>query len=225
MNKQKDSLWREPRPATEQAVQQQQAGYPRVIGYHPGVGYVAGGYVAGEEEVEGAEEHEVPVPVVGRRRHRGPVGHSAPWRPMVAPGSPPIGEGHVPLPLNAETFNGVWGSGGATSAASITFSARPQKPFKMTRLLVGKSGTSGGIAIAHLVGQAFVGTDLQQGEVGNIDLENLGAPTAFDTWMSFKQAEPGVWIRCIAQLLGAPTFVTTTDFVQYNITAIGHYLH
>jgi hypothetical protein len=198
-------------------------GYPRVVGYHPGVGYVAG-----EEEVEGEYE----VPVVGRRHRGGPVGHSAPWRPMLAPGSPPLGEGHVPLPMNPETNNGQWGgaatagSGSAApSAATIIFSARPQKPFKTTRLLIGKSGTAGGIAIAHLVGEVFVGTDLQQGEVGNIDLESIGAATAFDTWMSFKQAEPGVWIRCLGQLLGAPAFVTTTDYVQYNVTAIGHYLH
>lgn len=210
-------------------------GYPRVVGYHPGVGYVAGGYVAGEE-VDGEEvdgEHEVMVPVVGHRRHKrhhGPVGHSAPWRDMVAPGSPPIGEGHVPMPLNAEEFNGVWAGStsaipGAAAAATITFSARPQKPFKMTRLLIGKGGTAGGIAVAHLVGQAFVGTDLQQGEVGQIDLESIGAPGAFDTWMSWKQAEPGVWIRCLAGLLGPPTFATTTDYVQYTVTAIGHYLH
>jgi|HubBroStandDraft_2_1064218.scaffolds.fasta_scaffold00423_14 hypothetical protein len=207
------------------------AGYPRVLGYHPGVGYVAGGYVAGHEQEEVEGPYEQPQAVVGRHpHHRHMHGHTAPWREMNAPGSPPLGEGHVPMPLNAEEFNGVWAGstaavGGSPAAGTITFSARPQKPFKMTRLLIGKGGTAGGIAIAHLVGQAFVGTDLQQGEVGSIDLESIGAPGAFDTWMSWKQAEPGVWIRCLASLLGPPTFVTTSDYVQYTITAIGHYLH
>jgi hypothetical protein len=204
------------------------AGYPRVIGYHPGVGYVAG------EEVEGGYGPNEEAVVGRHHRHHGPHhvvahGNSAPWRDMVAPGNPPIGEGHVPMPLNAEEYNGVWGGAAVTGAAAagttITFSARPQKPFKMTRLLIGKGGTAGGVAIAHLVGQAFVGTDLQQGEVGNIDLESIGAPGAFDTWMSWKQAEPGVWIRALATLLGPPVFATTTDFVQYTVTAIGHYLH
>jgi hypothetical protein len=126
--------------------------------------------------------------------------------------------------MNPETFSGVWGSGGAATGASITFSARPQKPFKLTRMLVGFNKTSGA-GSAHLVGQPFVGTDLQQGEVGNIDLEGLGAGGSFDTWVSFKQAEPGVWIRLIATLLGAPTFTSTTDSATYIITAIGHYLH
>jgi hypothetical protein len=221
------SLWKAP-TLKNVGVQQQQAGYPRVIGYAPGVGYVAG-----EEEVEGAghSEYEVPVPVVGRRRRgpHGPAIHSAPWRAMLAPGSPPLGEGHVPLPLNAEEYNGSWGGGAnpaqAPAAATITFSARPQKPFKTTRLLIGKGGTSGGIAVAHMVGQVFVGTDLQQGEVGVIDLETMGAGTAFDTWVSFKQAEPGVWIRVLASLLGPPVFMTTTDYVTYTVTALGHYLH
>jgi hypothetical protein len=229
----------------EQQVQQQMGpGYPRVVGgyvagYHPGVGYVAGvappappappmlpafhpampapGFPAGYPMMQ---HPAYPVDPHAVALH----GHTAPWRPMNAPGNPPLGEGHVPLPLNPETFNGVWGAGGAATSASITFSARPQKPFKTTRVLVGFSKTSGAGA-AHLVGQAFVGTDLQQGEVGNIDLETLGAGTAFDTWVSFKQAEPGVWVRLICSLLGAPTFTATTDAATYTLTAVGHYLH
>jgi hypothetical protein len=146
---------------------------------------------------------------------------------MMAPGSPPLGEGHVPIPLNAETNNGQWGntaSGGALTSATITFSARPQKPFKLTRLLVGFSKSTGAVS-AHLVGQMYVGTDLQQGEVGNIDLEQIGAGGSFDTWVSLKQAEPGVWIRVNASLLGSPTFTTTTDQAVYILTALGHYLH
>jgi hypothetical protein len=216
------------------------AGYPRVVGYYPGVGNygpgVSGqgwgpppamhGYVAGADAPHPAMLHPAhhghhAMPVHGAPP---PVATSAPWRAMMAPGSPPLGEGHVPMPLNPETFGGSWGNtpgGGAPAGTTITFSARPQKPFKAARLLI--NGTkSGATAIGRLVGQTFVGTDLQQGELGNIDLESLGAATAFDTWISFKQAEPGVWLRVQATLTAYPT---GTDFETYTVTAIGHYLH
>lgn len=218
------------------------AGYPRVIGYNPGIGNygpgVSGwgspgmhGYIAGVDPASGAPimmphpqlapygQHMMPV-----HGAPPPMPTSAPWRPMMAPGSPPLGEGHVPIPLNPETFGGSWGNttgGGAAAGATITFSARPQKPFKTSRLLI-RGTKSGATAIGNLIGQTFIGTDLQQGEVGNIDLESLGAANAFDTWVSFKQAEPGVWIRVLATLTAFPT---GTDFELYTVTAIGHYLH
>ncbi|HBZ71782.1 MAG TPA: hypothetical protein DEP35_19465, partial [Deltaproteobacteria bacterium] len=141
------------------------AGYPRVIGYHPGVGYVAGDYVVGAEAAMALPVHPAPAPAV----------HSAPWRPMMAPGNPPLGEGHVPMPLTAETFGGAWtaaGGVGATPGTLITFSARPQKPFKLTRILARTTVVSNtqGTAIGTPIGQLFVGTDLQQGELGFIDL-------------------------------------------------------
>jgi hypothetical protein len=221
-------------------------GYPRVVGYHPGVGSPGSGrivgYVAGEVEGEvDGEEHVIGYthdgePIVGKRHHKHHRKHthglpehlhpqSPPWRAMVAPGSPPVGEGHVPIPLNPETFGGVWGAGatpaGAPAGATIIFSARPQKPYKTSRLLI-RGTKSGTTAVGNLVGQTFIGTDLQQGEVGNIDLESLGAANAFDTWVSFKQAEPGVWMRVLATLTAFPT---GTDFEAYTVTAVGHYLH
>ena len=231
----------------QQACQQQQAGYPRVIG-----GYVAGPPYPGTG-VYGADPSAPAAVVVppGHPMHpasgqhamlahqhggmiqvqpqHAPVIQSPPWRPMVAPGSPPVGEGHVPLPLNPETFGGAWGTGatpaGAPAGTTITFSARPQKPFKPARLVIRgtKVGTS---AVGNLVGQIYVGTDLQQGEVGNIDLETIGAATAFDTWVSLKQAEPGVWIRVQATLTAFPAAgPTSTDFELYTVNALGHYLH
>jgi hypothetical protein len=216
------------------------AGYPRVIGgrYVAGVG-------AGEPPPPPAMDqqgnaivrvppghplhpyHPGPMPGMQMRRRRpepGPGGHpihSPPWRAMNAPGSPPLGEGHVPIPMNPEAFNGTWGAGGGTAGVSIIFSARPQKPFKTTRVLV--AGTkSGPTAIGRMLGQVFVGTDLQQGELGNIDLETLGAGGSFDTWLSLKQAEPGVWIRALTTLTAFPV---APDFEVYTLSAIGHYLH
>jgi len=196
------------------------AGYPRVIGYHPGVGYVAGGYVVGDEA--GAMVPHAPMLAV--HPAPAPAAHSAPWRPMMAPGSPPLGEGHVPMPLNPETFNGTWGANGAAGNAMITFSGRPQKPFKMTRILARTTilSNANGTANGTPLGQIFVGTDLQQAELGNIDLATIGAGGSFDTWVSMKQAEPGVWIRL--QILLTATAVAP-DSVQVNITGIGHYLH
>lgn len=206
-------------------------GYPRVVGgvYYPGTGITeGGGYVAGAAPAAPAlirvpASH--PLHPMNRGRSMAARGglpiHSPPWRPMNAPGSPPLGEGHVPMPLNPEAFNGTWGGGGAGAGVTITFSARPQKPFKTTRLLV--TGTkSGPTAIGRLIGEIFVGTDLQQGELGQIDLESLGAGGSFDTWISFKQAEPGVWIRAQATLTAFPV---APDFEVYTVTAIGHYLH
>lgn len=231
MTIERESLWREPRRAVQ--MQQQQVGYPRVIG-----GYVAGGYYPGT----GIYGADAPGPVAVPASPAGPMlavhpsnqlavyppphpaVHSPPWRPMMAPGSPPLGEGHVPIPMNPETFGGSWGNttaGGAGAGVTITFSARPQKPFKPTRLII-RPTKSGLTAIGNLIGQVYVGTDLQQGEVGNIDLESIGAANAFDTWISFKQVEPGVWFRVLATLTAFPT---GTDFESYTVTAIGHYLH
>lgn len=226
------------------------AGYPRVIGapqsYYPGVGNygpgavvgypsmhgIHGGYIAGVDPsgapIVMAAPHPMlhPTGIHSMPVHGAPpaMATSAPWRPMMAPGSPPLGEGHVPMPLNPETFGGSWGNttgGGAPAGTTITFSGRPQKPFKTARLLI-RGTKSGATAVGNLIGQAYIGTDLQQGEVGNIDLESLGAANAFDTWVSFKQAEPGVWIRVLATLTAFPT---GTDFELYTVTAIGHYLH
>ena len=207
-------------------------GYPRVIGYYPGTGIYGDsgvGYVMGPGGVGAALPGNAmhvpgqPAPMLLQPPAPQPIAfNTPPWRPMMAPGSPPLGEGHVGMPLSPESFGGMWGgAAGATAGASIVFSARPQKPFKTTRLLISAT-KAGATAIGRLVGQIFVGTDLQQGELGNMDLESLGAGGSFDTWLSLKQAEPGVWIRVQATLTAFPN---TSDFETYVITAIGHYLH
>jgi hypothetical protein len=220
------SLWREP-SAQNVTAQQQQVGYPRMVGYVAGYAPGTGmsGYVAGVDPATGAPVVVAPHPMAHHPHaaHGHPI-HSPPWRPMNAPGSPPLGEGHVQLPLTAETFGGSWGNttgGGAPAGTTIIFSGRPQKPYKTSRLIV-RGTPSGATAIGNLIGQVFVGTDLQQGELGNSDLESLGAANAFDTWVSYKQAEPGVWIRVQATLTAFPT---GTDFKTYTVMLIGHYLH
>jgi hypothetical protein len=215
------------------------AGYPRVIGYVAG-GYYPGTGIYGADApmlppaggVHPAFAHSMPMQAPHMMPVHGggpPQVVSPPWRPMMAPGSPPLGEGHVQLPLTAETFSGKWGDTtgtvggipGAPPGTTIIFSGRPQKPYKTTRLII--RGTKvGATAVGNMVGTVFVGTDLQQGELGFSDLESLGAANAFDTWVSYKQAEPGVWIRVQAQLTAYPL---TTDFETYTVMCIGHYLH
>jgi hypothetical protein len=148
----------------------------------------------------------------------GPPWRAGPDHGMTAPGTPNVQEGHVPLPLNPETNSGIF----SATVTNITFSSRPQKPFVLTRLLVIAAKTGASATSNFLVGQVFVGTDLQQGELGNINLEQIGAANAFDTWVSFKQAEPGVWIRVQAQPLAA---LTGSDTMTGSIQALGHYLH
>jgi hypothetical protein len=214
-----EAAWRaEHGPGKPQQVQQQQVGYPRVIGYYPGTGiqgYVAGGYIVGADPAMPPggmmPVHHAPAPAV----------HSAPWRAMVAPGNPPIGEHHVPIPFLPETFNGVWGgAAGAPAGAVIIFSARPQKPFKVTRLLASRTPV-GATALGKAIGQTFVGTSLQQAELGFVDLETIGAGGSFDTWVSFHQSEPGVWIRVQATLTAFPTPPDSTTLV---LSGLGHYL-
>jgi len=116
------------------------AGYPRVIGYAPGTGIY--GYVAGADVAPpmlpvmphmALPVHPAPHPAV----------HSPPWRPMMAPGSPPLGEGHVPMPLNPETFNGTWGGTSVTGAApagtTITFSAGHRPGVRRHRPATGRA--------------------------------------------------------------------------------------
>ena len=211
------------------------AGYPRVIGeqYYPGLGVYGAPYVVGGAYVVGADPAAGAPPGAMLAVHPAPhpAAHSAPWRPMMAPGVPPVGEGHVPLPLLPETFNGTWTATGGTGAPPgtiITFSARPQKPFKLTRILARTTPVSNtnGTAIGTPIAQIFVGTDLQQGELGFIDLATLGAGGSFDTWVSCKQAEPGVLIRFQVGLTAYPSDTTThTDQVLVTLTVLGHYLH
>jgi len=202
------------------------AGYPRVIGghYYPGTGIY--GYMAGAALPAAAHtvmlSHpgaDAGIPVV---HAPGPAIVQPPWRPMVAPGTPPTGEGHEPIPLTPQTFNGTWGgAAGAPAGTLILFTAQPQHPYKVTRWIV-RGTKSGATAIGNLIGQVFVGTDLQQGQLGLIDLETLGAGGSFDTWVSAKQAEPGVFIQVQATLTAFPT---PPDFETYTISALGHYFH
>jgi len=168
-----------------------------------------------------------PFGVVGRahhhRHHAGAMIRTPPkadWRQgQLAHGVEMADEGMLPMPLN--------GSGGTNTftatVGTITFQGQMQKPYRAERLIfiVTRVGTSA--ANLRVQGQIFVGTDLQQGELGLIDFESLGATTAFGTRLSLTPATPGVFLRLQTQLVGGA--LTGTDTILVNTYFLGRVIH
>jgi hypothetical protein len=125
------------------------------------------------------------------------------WRRgQLAPGVQTPDEGMHPLPLSPLQNNGAY----VAAFPSITFQGQIQKPFRCERLLaVAVRVNTGGTAVGRILGQFFVGVDLQQAEIFGMDVELIGSPTAFGTRMTLHQAEPGVLIRVITSITLVPT--------------------
>jgi hypothetical protein len=184
-------------------------------------GYVDDGDVSGDVmgDVMGFD-------VVGRGRSRRPVRgrprrlaipQRPAWRNQLAPGVIQPDQGMVPLPLSPQTNNGVF----AAAGTSIVFQGQLQKPFRPERLLTSVVRT-GVTATGHLLGQLFVGTDLQQADIQGWDVELLGAPPSLGTRLTCKAAEPGVFIRFII----TPTaFPTGTDTILLTMLFAGRIVH
>jgi hypothetical protein len=175
-----------------------------------------------------------PTGVVGRAGHQHhrmhPAHHAggahitlpqtAPWRHgEIAHGVQAPDTGMFPLPLS--------GTGGtntfSATVSSITFQGSLQKPYRSERLIfivtrIGASATN-----LRVQGQIFVGTDLQQGELGLLDLESLGAVTAFGTRLTLSPANPGVFVRIQSQLVGGA--LTGTDTILVNTYFLGQIIH
>jgi hypothetical protein len=183
--------------------------------YQPVSGALMGGALMGPEEV-------------GRRhRHAHHAGGAhvqlAPkpdWRHgEIAHGVQAPDTGMFPLPMS--------GTGGTNTftatVTSITFQGSLQKPYRAERLLfvvtrIGASATN-----VRVQGQIFVGTDLQQGELGLIDMETLGAVTAFGTRLTLSPANPGVFVRLQCQTVGGA--LTGTDTILINTFFLGQVIH
>jgi hypothetical protein len=169
-------------------------------------------------EVLGALRHHK-----GKRHGRGPKGlhghgmHRPDWRGReLAPGVNEPGEGVVPL-----TMLGAPGNQFAAGTGNITWSGQLQKPFQSRRLLF-TTARSGASAIGLVTGQIFVGVDLNQAAIQPVDLEALGAPTAFDTGLSLMQAPPGVIVQIISSIFPVPT---GGDTVTCSASFLGHIIH
>ena len=105
---------------------------------------------------------------------------------------------------------------------SITFEGKLQKPYQAQRLLASTVRT-GATATARCLGQIFVGVDLNQAQLQGVDLEVLGAPTAFDTRMRLMQAPPGVAISILGTLFGSAP--TGTDTIALTMFFLGEVIH
>ncbi len=182
----------------------------------------------GSAQIVGYDEYDRPIVVGARGRRRHPA-HPARgrhlvsvkrpgWRgSQVAPGVIAPDQGMLPLPMS-----GAGGTNTFTATVpSITFQGSLQKPYRGERLLVSvvRTGVS---ATGRLLGQLFVGTDLQQADIPPVDIEQLGDPTAFGIRMAMHPAQPGVFIRILTNLsipLVAP------DTIQVSVQMLGRIVH
>lgn len=141
------------------------------------------------------------------------------WRNQLAPGVIQPDEGMVPLPLtpSAGSPPGTF----TTAITTMTFQGQLQKPYRAERLLVSVVRT-GPSATGRLLGQLFVGTDLQQAEIAGWDIELVGQAGAFGTRLTAKAAEPGVLIRLVVTLSNNPT---TTDTIFASLMFLGRVVH
>lgn len=194
-----------------------------VVGYP---GSVMGGDVMGYGPMGVVGHDEYGNPVVGRRAHPHhtgvrtlPIPPRPQWRDgQLAPGVIQPDEGMVPLPLSP--VNGSTGTFSAT-VTQITFQGQLQKPYRGERLLVSsvRTGTS---STGRLLGQLFVGTDLQQGDIQSWDIELVGQSTAFGTRLTMKPAIAGVLIRMLVTLSSA---LAGSDTIFASLLLMGRIVH
>jgi hypothetical protein len=172
-------------------------------------------------QVVGYDDDGEPIVTGARRRRGGMVRVRRPsWRDsQLAPGVIAPDQGLLPLPLTGITGNSFDTSLG--TASQITFQGQIQKPFRGERLLVSTVRT-GASAVGRLLSQLFVGTDLQQLDIGGFDAEQVGTPTAFGVRLTMKPAQPGVFIRLVTQLT---TPVSGTDTILATVTLLGRLVH
>jgi len=150
------------------------------------------------------------------RHHHIPA--KPPWREQLAPGVIQPDEGMVPLPLTPTSGTTAVFSATITT---LTYQGQLQKPYRGERILVGVART-GTTAVGRLLGQFFVGTDLQQADIQSWDLELVGQPGSFGTRLTMKAAEPGVLIRVLVTLSSA---LAGTDTIFMSMLLLGRIIH
>jgi hypothetical protein len=167
-------------------------------------------------QVVGYNSQGYPVVVGARRGRRPPMVQLAKpeWRDaQLAPGVIAPDQGLLPLPLGSVTY--------ALATQTFTFQGQVQKPFRGERLLVTtvRTGTS---AVGRILGQLFVGTDLAQLDIAPVDLEQIGAATAFGVRLTLKPMQPGVFFRITttlsSALTGSDTIFATAQLLGRSIS-------
>jgi hypothetical protein len=127
--------------------------------------------------------------------------------------------GMFPLPLSGTGGTNVF----TATLSAITFQGALQKPYRAERLIFIVTRIGASAANLRVQGQQFIGTDLQQGELGLLDFESLGAVTAFGTRLTLTPAAPGVLIRLQCQLVGG--VLAGTDTILINTYFLGQIIH
>ncbi len=120
------------------------------------------------------------------------------WRNQVAPGVNIPDEDMWPLPLKPLSAGGIF----TATATQITWQGQLQKPFRGERFLVQVSRTGASAAGLQVMGQQFVGVNLQQAEIDPFNIELVGQANSFGTRLTLNAAEPGVLIRVQCFLFG-----------------------
>lgn len=174
---------------------------------------------AGMEVVGYDEDGEAVYGRKKRRRGTAIALQKPGWRKTtLAPGVVAPDQGLLPLTLTGSTGSNTF----TATLTQITFQGVLQKPFRGERLLVSTVRT-GATATGRLIGQLFVGTDLQQVDVAGFDIEQVGSPQAFGVRLTMKPAQPGVWIRLVTSVQGAALGGTDTIFT--SVTLNGRLIH
>lgn len=152
----------------------------------------------------------------GRNRHLVSVKRPKFRRSQLAPGVIAPDQGMVPLPLTGQPSNTF-----ALAQQTTLFTGQLQKPFRGERLLVTTVRT-GATATGRLLGQFFVGTDLQQADITRFDIEQVGAANAFGVRLTMKPAQPGVVISLDVNLSSA---IAGTDTIFTSVLLLGRIVH
>lgn len=137
------------------------------------------------------------------------------WRRQIAPGVNEPDEDMWPLPLKALSNNGIFTS----AVTNITWQGQLQKPFRGERFLcqVSPNGTSA--TNLQVLGQQFVGVNLQQAEIDPFNLQLVGQANSFGTRLTLNAAEPGVLIRVQAFIFGGA--LADTDSIAVTMMWLG----
>lgn len=137
------------------------------------------------------------------------------WRRQVAPGVNYPDEDMWPLPLKPLSGGGIF----TATSTQITWQGQLQKPFRGERFLVQVSRNGTSAAGLQVLGQQFVGVNLQQAEIDPFNIELVGQANSFGTRLTLNAAEPGVLIRVQAFLFGG--VLTGTDSIAVTMMWLG----
>lgn len=137
------------------------------------------------------------------------------WRRQAAPGVTFPDEDMWPLTMKPLSNNGIFNS----ANANITWQGQLQKPFRGERFLVDVSRFGTSASGIQVLGQLFVGVNLQQAEIDPFNIELVGQANSFGTRLTLNAAEPGVLVRVQCQLFGGA--LAGTDTIAVTMMWLG----